>query len=361
MNRSPLKAAYYQALGARSVYEDDYFHAAIQASNNITDLVAVADGMGGLGAGEEASQAAMATAKRLMLSAAFKISGSVGDQQIMRLLRHVLAEANQEVLDLAQGRSMGTTLTVGVFTDTHLYIGHAGDCRAYAVSPQQVRQLTEDHAVGHKLTNRLGKDQDLTVALYKERLAPDNIYLFCSDGLHGQLDPMAIFNGLGQTPTLIQGCIGLVHQAWHQAPRRSDNITVVALENGNFPRRAGRDQASNQAVAAPGPAPDPEMEAGEDAGPTEWLAFRRKALWALLALVVVFVAAFTWLSVGGQPSQSDAAGQAPAAGGIIFYAALAVAVVVLAGLAVLLFSGRQSKTDPAKERPHRGRRAGPEN
>ncbi len=99
-------------------------------------VACVADGMGGMARGEDASQAA--------------VRGFL-DFETVELNRAVAASAaqsaNARVIEALEGKSGGCTFT-GVICDAErVVVAHVGDTRAYLVSDRLVQQLTEDHSM----------------------------------------------------------------------------------------------------------------------------------------------------------------------------------------------------------------------
>ena len=97
-------------------------------------LFAVADGMGGARGGEIASRVAATALGE-------SVDGS-GEARVVALIQ----EANRQVYERAREDSdasgMGTTITVAIFEDGIVSIGHVGDSRAYLIRDRNVDQLT---------------------------------------------------------------------------------------------------------------------------------------------------------------------------------------------------------------------------
>jgi len=112
-------------------------------------LLCVADGMGGMEAGEVASN----TALQLVLSAAPTPApptppAEVPLGQAARLDPVALIERAAPLVHAAgQGREMGTTCTVVVVHGDELTLGHVGDTRAYLLRAGALTQLTQDHSL----------------------------------------------------------------------------------------------------------------------------------------------------------------------------------------------------------------------
>lgn len=240
MGSSPTKltGAYYAGVGRGPFYEDDLFFAQVLSGGNTLAVAAVADGMGdGLG-GLHAAQTAIGVVKSLLLARLYSLRGRrLSELELGELLKESLQKANAQVLKQSIQAPMGATLTVAVFTDEFIILGHVGDCRAYRLSDGQLERLTQDHAVGIALTRRLGKDPTMQIDLRVEAIAPGQIYILCSNGLHGQLGEDEITRALETTPTLADGCVRLACRALAKGGAEADSASIVGVEVGQYPRR----------------------------------------------------------------------------------------------------------------------------
>jgi len=240
MGSSPTKltGAYYAGVGRGPFYEDDLFFAQVLSGGNTLAVAAVADGMGdGLG-GLHAAQTAIGVVKSLLLARLYSLRGRrLSELELGELLKESLQKANAQVLKRSVEAPMGATLTVAVFTDEFIILGHVGDCRAYRLSDGQLERLTQDHAVGIALTRRLGKDPTMQIDLRVEAIAPGQIYILCSNGLHGQLGEDEIARALETTPTLADGCVRLACRALSKGGAEADSASIVGVEVGQYPRR----------------------------------------------------------------------------------------------------------------------------
>ena len=117
--------------------------------------------------------------------------------------------ANRAIFEMSQQfithRGMGTTVVAGLFADSRLLYAHVGDSRLYLLRNGRLTPLTRDHTMlqslvdsglfktGHEaraagisssqLTRGVGLGARVEVACAGIELEPDDIYLFCSDGL----------------------------------------------------------------------------------------------------------------------------------------------------------------------------------
>lgn len=164
-------------------------------------LAVIADGVGGQGHGEVASQMAVEIALRNFREA----KDNVPPKQIVW---QMVTAANVAVYDRGieqrgEGR-MATTLTVSLFRHSEVTIGHVGDCRAYLVQGGVAQQVTADHSYAAMqlklglisaqeaaasdmrclLTRSIGKEPTIQVDLYTVRVNQGDFLVQCSDGLH---------------------------------------------------------------------------------------------------------------------------------------------------------------------------------
>jgi serine/threonine protein phosphatase PrpC len=106
-------------------------------------IAIVADGVGGLERGEVASKMAVESA-----IATFQRMNPVNAPK--QILKQIFDKANLEIYEAgmsgAKGGRMATTLSVCIFRDRELFIGHVGDTRVYLVRQEQMRRLTDDHS-----------------------------------------------------------------------------------------------------------------------------------------------------------------------------------------------------------------------
>jgi serine/threonine protein phosphatase PrpC len=166
-------------------------------------LLAVADGVGGLNAGEVASETAIES-----LAQSFREGGPDAPH---KWVGRAIQRANLAVFDRAHSdssyRAMQTTLTAVLIQGDRVAIGHVGDSRAYRFRQGQVYQLTQDHTrfldllrvrlvspeqalhhpAVHQLTRSIGAEPIVSVDVIRDRVEEGDTYVVCSDGLWGFL------------------------------------------------------------------------------------------------------------------------------------------------------------------------------
>jgi PPM family protein phosphatase len=205
-------------------------------------LLAVADGMGGASAGEEASKLAIST----LLEA---YQGGPGLDPMSELVE-AMHEANAAVYAAAQShpdwRGMGTTCTALVVLERDLLVAQVGDSRAYLLTGDEARRLTRDHSLVAELVDQ-GKITAEEARVHPRRnvvtravgvaaqvevesmrwpgiFVPGTTVLLCSDGLHGVLEDAEIVRLVSDSSLEAAG--GALIQAANQGGG-PDNITVV--------------------------------------------------------------------------------------------------------------------------------------
>ncbi|SRR6266496_1176024 len=197
-------------------------------------LYAVADGMGGHAAGEVASAA--------VIGSLHACDAEVPPADLLVTLGRGVAAANAEVARRAAEdparRGMGTTLTAMLWSGDQAALAHIGDSRAFLLRDSQLREITEDHTIGHLVSDagflapvlsryldgRPDRSPDLTL----RELRPGDRYLLCSDGLSPEVSSEAIGDALlsaGDAPAVVSQLVALAEAAG--AP---DNVTVIVVD-----------------------------------------------------------------------------------------------------------------------------------
>jgi protein phosphatase len=224
-------------------------------------LVVLADGMGGQSGGAVASNMATSAIvtgltacwtadalKGLDRAAAIELAQSV--------LRDQIKSANLAIYDAAQESpeysEMGTTLVACLLHDDFMTVAHLGDSRLYRLRNDLLEQITRDHSLLQEqidsgmiskedahlsnnknlLTRALGIDPDEEAEIHSYDTADGDLYLLCSDGLHGMLPDDEIEMTLGalkENPELLaQQLIQAANDAGG-----TDNVSVILLRLAN--------------------------------------------------------------------------------------------------------------------------------
>ncbi|MBI3272160.1 MAG: serine/threonine-protein phosphatase [Planctomycetes bacterium] len=231
--------------------EDSYFF------SEGDGLCIVADGMGGLDAGEVASSMAIQSLSRQIIysSPTEILQGGETDVNLTlgrftHLFADWLRKTNEEIHSRVAkdplGRKMGTTVALLYMKDDYAILAGVGDTRIYRLRGEKLSQVSHDHSwVGELSRLKDVKIEPAILARYKnvltralgvaEAVEPDiqvvklevgDTYLLCTDGLTNMVNDMEIesiiVNAEGD---LKQAVDYLIHMANHRGG--IDNITVV--------------------------------------------------------------------------------------------------------------------------------------
>jgi serine/threonine protein phosphatase PrpC len=206
-------------------------------------LLAVADGMGGMAAGDVASN--------IVIAAIAPLDEDVPGDALVDALRHAVGSANQQLRDTVDANphleGMGTTLTAVLFSGSKMGMVHIGDSRAYMLRQGEFVQITKDDTYVQMLVDegRISAEEAsshpqrslLTRALDGRDIDPEysvrqvlkgDRYLICSDGLSGVVSADTIAETLREGPDP-QACVERLVQLALRGGG-PDNITVVIAD-----------------------------------------------------------------------------------------------------------------------------------
>jgi len=213
-------------------------------------VAVVADGMGGLMGGREASQRSVQS----FLSDYVRKNETVS---IINQLYASINEANRKVVTWAEETGLkgktGTTLAAAVVHDSRLYWASAGDSRIYLIRDNQVFQVTYDHTYGRKLeemaergeisreeaenhparnslTSFLGLEslEEIDLSDTPISLQPNDMILLCSDGLYHSVTEEEMVNA--SVLDAQEAAEELIRLALQKQLPYQDNLTAVILK-----------------------------------------------------------------------------------------------------------------------------------
>jgi protein phosphatase len=212
----------------------------------------VADGMGGMAAGEVASRMVITTGLRLFQKSpkwGFKINRKEAHELFDRVNAY-LQEMDRTLTERSEADrrlfGMGTTLTAAYSVGSDLFIIHLGDSRAYLYRKSELKQLTRDHTVAQAmadagyiapeavryhtkknvLTNFLGGRHGKVKADVRWlRVLDEDRLLLASDGLTDMVDDASIARILAAHEQSSSAAQSLLEEALLRGGK--DNITVI--------------------------------------------------------------------------------------------------------------------------------------
>jgi len=203
-------------------------------------LWAVADGMGGHEGGEWASARLVEELDGIEMTGDLDEAGERIAGAIRAANEAIVAEAGR------RGRQMGSTIVALILQNQRYLVLWVGDSRAYLLRDGKFAQLSRDHTqvqemvdrglirpeeasghpMGHILSRAVGVRGEIEVDRAQGEVRPGDVFLLCSDGLHGYLDAREISRllGRGSPERALDELVALTLAAG--AP---DNVTGIAI------------------------------------------------------------------------------------------------------------------------------------
>ena len=235
-----------------------------KALSDYGSLLVIADGMGGMNAGEVASEIAVRTVKECFAHKNLTDRIVADAESRERYMEHVVEEADAAIKARSQENKecegMGSTIIMVWICDGVASVTWCGDSRAYLFrEPKGIAQISKDHSYvqslvddgkiteeeafdhpyGNIITRSLGdpekkaKADSVTVPLYK-----GDIILVCSDGLSGVLRDRPLSDGtpaanleeiIRSNRSSMQSCREALFSAAEEADWY-DNVTAILYE-----------------------------------------------------------------------------------------------------------------------------------
>ena len=231
-------------------------------------LMVVADGMGGMNAGEVASEIAIATVRDLFGPGKISADISATPDSRRRYMEQVIREADRRVkadaAANAEHAEMGSTMIMVWILGSELTVSWIGDSRAYRYNPVNgIEMLSEDHSYvqdlvrkgiltyeqtfdhpqGNIVTRSLGDPSgDAQPESRQYTINTGDVIIVCSDGLSGVLRDCRTLdeNGIPYPGDNIQSIVA-AHQdsmtacreaLWKAAEEAGwyDNVTVILCQ-----------------------------------------------------------------------------------------------------------------------------------
>ncbi len=213
-------------------------------------LFFVADGIGGMPAGEVASMLIAEVLPELLKQRINDIE-ALSSTEIIASLKQAITDLSNRILKESQQHAeyagMGSTLVMLMQNKQSSYIAHLGDSRAYLFKNNTLAQITNDHTlINHLLMTRSISPQQVSHHPGKNQLVQyvgmqgtprpgviclaretDEKLLLCSDGLTDMLTKQQIneiFRNSSEAEIICQNLVLAANQAGGK-----DNITVLVV------------------------------------------------------------------------------------------------------------------------------------
>ena len=217
----------------------------------------VADGMGGMAAGEVASRLAIQTLVQIVLEVpdwillVDELSAPELKTRVSEYLQEIDSEISKQQATDPSLAGMGTTMTLAYSLGSEAFVGHVGDSRAYLFRDGTTQQLTQDHthvqrlvsagaisrqqAATHRLRGVLtqaigGQSGQLRVEVHRLQLRERDRLLLCTDGLTDMVPESSIAEALARERPAQEICQDLVDLALEAGGR--DNVSVCLAHYG---------------------------------------------------------------------------------------------------------------------------------
>jgi serine/threonine protein phosphatase PrpC len=202
---------------------------------------AVADGVGGLEAGQFASNA--------VVSAIDSIGAATSQTDQLARFRERILLANDRISHEAgklDGGAMGSTVAALVCFSNSCSCLWAGDSRVYRLRQGTLEQLTHDHSEVQEMidagalseeearvwprrnviTRAVGIFEDPDLETRSEELMPQDTFLLCSDGLTNHVSDQELVDYLA-VPRAQEACDALLALALERGGK--DNISIIVV------------------------------------------------------------------------------------------------------------------------------------
>lgn len=237
--------SYYQTTNSVIIEEQD-------SDISLSDkgaLLVVADGMGGMNAGEVASQIIIDSVKQSFIN--IESLDLDNKDEVISFIKNAIIDADENVKKHAAENhdtaGMGSTIVLAWILGQSVYVGWCGDSRAYCFNPANgLARLSHDHSYVQSLVDNGSLSEEdafdhpnsniITRSLGDsgEKAKPEvkyypvhngDIYLLCTDGLCGVLRDNEIEEIMFQNHQSIDDCLKSLWSNGKEAGW-TDNVTI---------------------------------------------------------------------------------------------------------------------------------------
>ncbi|MDO4996018.1 MAG: Stp1/IreP family PP2C-type Ser/Thr phosphatase [Bacilli bacterium] len=218
----------------------------IVKNNEGSQMLAIADGMGGHSAGEVASSIAIGYLGRHFKESFINMSKIDAVNWIRDAVDEINTLIFQHEKSHPESKGMGTTLVMAVLTKDYLLFGNVGDSSGFVVKDDKLHKVTYDHTLVNLLVSAgeltkeeannhpkknvlmkaLGAALDVDVDIFDCDMDITQI-LLSSDGLTNMLDKDQIERVLLGEGTVEEKVVKLIKKANNRGG--TDNISVAYL------------------------------------------------------------------------------------------------------------------------------------
>jgi serine/threonine protein phosphatase PrpC len=216
-------------------------------------VAAVADGLGGMIAGDKAAQIAVDTLGEETDALLVQVARNFDQARLFAA--EVCQRANDKIGDWAEANvgegNVGTTLVTLIASGSRYLVVNVGDSRCYFIDDNSVRQLTQDHTVAdslvkqgalsladydssplrNQLTRSLGPNPTSNPDFFPNTqfgtIKPRCTFLLCSDGFYSKLKDSDLMK-LQNSPEKLEDVLKSRAEAALERDS-TDNVSAVAV------------------------------------------------------------------------------------------------------------------------------------
>ncbi|MCX7088494.1 MAG: protein kinase [Methylococcales bacterium] len=216
---------------------------------------AIADGMSGSDAGQQASQCCVVSFLTDYYSTPDSWSVKQAGQKILSATNSWLY--SQGHIRYGSSKGMVSTLSIIVLKSATAHIFHIGDSRIYRLRKGNVEQITRDHRVWiseekNYLNRAMGIEPRLEVDYHALPLARGDVFLMTTDGVHDFVDEKSLKNLLLDNTDLAETAEKIVQLAI--SLHSDDNLTCQIIQVDALPE-AKEDEILRRHANLPFPPP----------------------------------------------------------------------------------------------------------
>lgn len=228
-------------VGQKREINQDYVYCNENPVGLLSNLLIVADGMGGHNAGDFAS--------RFCVEEIIKEIQNSSEKTIIGTMEAAITKTNEALIGQSKTQAglegMGTTLVMATVSEHTMYVANIGDSRLYLMN-DTIKQITEDHSLVEEMvktgelkkeearfhpkkniiTRAIGANASVIPDFFEVTLSDDDLILLCSDGLSNMMDDSEIWQIVNENKDdLKTACYALLKRANENGGK--DNIGIV--------------------------------------------------------------------------------------------------------------------------------------
>lgn len=228
-------------VGQKREINQDYIYCSEKPVGNLSNLLIVADGMGGHNAGDFAS--------RFCVEEVVNEIKNNQEPTIISTIESAIKKTNSKLMQQSLTKSnlegMGTTLVLATVAEHMMYVANVGDSRLYLIN-DTIRQITEDHSLVEEMvrtgeikreearfhpkkniiTRAIGVNRTVSTDFFEVALTKGDKVLLCSDGLSNMLSDQEILTVIKENQDNYDSAVKQLIACANNSGGK-DNISVV--------------------------------------------------------------------------------------------------------------------------------------